>query len=84
VGTYATHATDILNKYDFHEWIKLCLFFGVRDPYSIIAHTSTWFNNEEIYNALNGLTIDQFMEYISDKYDVVFVKEEPRYRMREK
>lgn len=77
-------ATETLDKYDFHEFINMCLFFGVRDPYSIIAHINTWFDNEEIYEALDTLTIHEFMEYISNKYGVIFVEEEPRYRMRKK
>ena len=79
-----TQAIEILDNYNLTNWVKVCLFFGVRDPYSIIAHTNTWFDDEKMYDAINELTIEEFMEYLASRYDVVFDEEPVRYRMREK
>lgn len=79
-----TQAMDTLDKYDLKEWVRLCLFFGVRDPYSIIAYTNTWFDDEKMYNAINELSVEDFMAYLESRYDVVFDEEPVCYRMREK
>lgn len=79
----ASEAAEVLDGYDFHNWVKLCLFFGVRDPYSIITHTNTWFDDPIMYEALMALTIHQFMEYLTTRYHVIFDEEPVRYRMRE-
>lgn len=83
-----TQAIKILDSRDLKEWIHLCLFFGTRDSYSVYSHTRTWFgevkDDSELDDAINELTVEEFMEYLSSRYDVVFDKEPDRYRMRGK
>lgn len=80
----ANEAVARLDNHDLSEWIKLCLFFGCRDPYSICAMTRTWFADTEIDEAFDVLSIDELMIYLSNRYNVVFDEEPTRYRMREK
>lgn len=80
----ANDAVKLLDKHDLSEWVKLCLFFGVRDPRSIISHTRTWFDGTEIDMAIDALTVEDFMAYLEARYNVVFDREPIRYRMRER
>ena len=79
----ASNAAKVLDKYDYllKEFIDQCLFFGVRDPYDIRDKAISRFEDSEISDAFDNLSIDELMEYLIDKYNVVF-DEHIQYSMR--
>ena len=76
-----SHIATVLDTYDFDKWLDLCIYFGEKDPYGIYAGLNAIFEGEELGDAIDELCVDEFMEYLSSRYNVRF-DEEIRYRMR--
>ena len=65
----ASKAVTILDKYDFKEDIEHCKRVRMLDAYDIcefIEKNYLW----EVRDALNNLSLDEFMEYLPSRYDV--------------
>lgn len=67
----AYHAAETLGKYNFEEDIQLCKQKKVLDPYDIreFLYTQERYP-DEVADALEELSLDEFMEYLTAKYGV--------------
>lgn len=63
----AAGAVKVLDKYDFRDTMDILKASGKRDPYDIMDDMSTYYQGE-IEEALNLLSLDEFMEYTRIRY----------------
>ena len=67
-----------LDKYDFGDILSWCYDANWREPWDIKQKISIEYN--ELDDVLDDLSSDEFMEYLSEKYNVRF-EEIISYRM---
>ena len=78
---YAKAAADKLDEYDFTEILSWCYDNGLRDPWDIRCKIEDEHYELSVDDgALDNLSIDEFMDYLSEKYSVRF-EEVTTYRM---
>lgn len=75
-------AAEELDKYDLKEILSDCYDKGITEPWDI-ENIGILNKHPELEDTLDNLSLDEFMEYLSRKYDVVF-DEVITYRMRYK
>ena len=65
----ASEAVKVLDRCDFSEEIEACIRSKIRDAYDIreyIERNYLW----EVREALDNLALDEFMEYLTARYNV--------------
>ena len=72
---YASDAVKVLDKYDLRERIDWIIRCGCRDAYDIREILVEDYRNncigyEEVEEALENLSLDEFMEYLSVRYGI--------------
>lgn len=70
----ANTAAKVLDGYDFAEDIQWCRNAKWLSPWEIEQRLTSMYG-EEVEDAISDLSSDEFMEYLSKRYDVRFVKE---------
>ena len=65
-------AASILDKYDFNKELEFCRHASIpniRDAWNVREYILDM-NNEEVEFALDELSLDEFMEYMNDRYNI--------------
>lgn len=65
----ASKAVEVLDKCDFSEDIEYCKLTKIREAYDIreyLENNYLW----EVRDALDELSIDEFMEYLTARYNI--------------
>ena len=75
----SSRAADTLDKYDLTDILSGCYDIGWRDPWDIL-HKGILARHPELEDAADNLSMDEFMEYLCNKYHVRF-EEVISYRM---
>ena len=75
---YSKAAAEKLDEYDFTEILSSCYDNNLRDPWDIKCEIEDEYG--ELEDILDDLSVDEFMEYLSNRYDVYF-EEVIAYRM---
>lgn len=75
---YSKAAAEKLDEYDFTEILSLCYDNSLRDPWDIRCKIEDEYN--ELEDTLDDLSTDEFIEYLSNRYNVYF-EEVITYRM---
>lgn len=76
----ASNAAKILDKYNLEDEILQCRTIKCLDPYGIRNHIEAFTNDFELIDALEELSLDEFMEYLTEKYGIRW-EEVISYRM---
>jgi hypothetical protein len=63
-------ASEELDNYDFTGILSLCYDNGLREPWDIRCRIEDEYT--ELEDALDNLSNDEFMEYLSKRYNVEF------------
>lgn len=63
----AAWAVTVLDRHDFKDTMDILKAAGKRDPYDIMDALSKYYKGE-IEEALNVLSLDEFMEYTTVRY----------------
>ena len=66
----ASNAVKILDKYNFEIEILNCKKRGYLDPYDAREHIEMLISDIELIEALEELSLDEFMEYLTARYGV--------------
>ena len=69
----ANKSVEILNKCDFRDDIESCKRLKIRDAYDIREYISSqylW----DIREAMDNLSLDEFMEYLNIRYGVRWIE----------
>ncbi len=74
-----SHAAETLDKYDLSDVLSECNDLGWRDPWDI-RERALLTKYPELTNTLDDLSLDEFMEYLCERYPVRF-EEVVSYRM---
>lgn len=69
--TASKKASETLDEYDFADILSECYDIGMRDPWDIL-HRGILARYPELEDAADNLSVDEFMEYLSNKYHVRF------------
>lgn len=72
---YASDAVKVLDKYDLREIISWIINCGTKDSYDIkealVEHyTNECVGCEEVGEALENLSLDEFREYLTERYGI--------------
>lgn len=65
----ASNAVKVLDKYNLEGSIASCKKSGYLDVYKVLNYLET-FEDSEVFSALQDLSIDEFMEYLTIRYGV--------------
>ena len=65
----ARNAVEVLNEYNLEDSIVRCKELGYLDVYMVRNYLET-FEDSEIFGALQDLSIDEFMEYLTTRYGI--------------
>ena len=76
----ASNAAKILDKYNLEDEIIHCRKIRYLDPFEIRNHIAKSTNNFELIDALEELSLDEFMEYLTVRYGIKW-EEVISYRM---
>lgn len=76
----ASNAAKILDKYNLEDEILQCRIIKYLNPVDIRNHIEASTNDFEFIDALEELTLYEFMEYLTEKYGVKW-EEVISYRM---
>lgn len=78
---HAKHAAEELDKYNFTEILHYCYHNGLRNPWDIADVMISEYEELGVEDgAIESLSIDEFTEYLSERYNVWF-EEVITYRM---
>lgn len=75
-----SNAAKILDKYNLEDEILQCRKVRCVDPWDIRSHIESSTNDFELIDALEELSLDEFMEYLTVKYGIRW-EEVISYRM---
>lgn len=72
---YASEAVETLDKYKLGEVISWIIHCGTKDAYDIREAIGEYYVNEcfgcgEVRDALENLSLDEFMEYMTTRYGI--------------
>lgn len=72
---YASEAVETLDKYNLREPINWIIHSGVKDSYDIREALGEYYAKEcygceEVRDALENLSLDEFMEYLTVRYGI--------------
>lgn len=76
----ASNAVKTLDKYNLEDEILQCRKIKYLDPYDIREHIEESTNDFELIDALEELSLDEFMEYLTVRYGIRW-EEVVSYRM---
>ena len=76
----ASNAAKTLDKYNLKDEIQQCRQLKYFDPYDIRNHMQLYTNDFELMDALEELSLDEFMEYLTARYGIRW-EEVISYRM---
>ena len=65
----ASNAAKVLDKYNLTDSIVSCKKSGDINVFKVFSHFET-FENAEVFAALQDLSIDEFMEYLTTRYGI--------------
>lgn len=66
----SSNAVKILDKYNLEDEILQCKKRGYLDPYDIRDYIQMLTSNLELIDALEELSLDEFMEYLTERYKI--------------
>lgn len=76
----ASNAVKIIDKYNLEDEILQCRKIKYVDPWDIRSHIEAFTTDFELIDALEELSLDEFMEYLTARYGIRW-KEVISYRM---
>lgn len=66
-------AARILDEYDFENFLDYYYYKGIQDAYEIETALSKELGGD-VEEAIESLSIEEFVDYLSDRYTVTFVE----------
>lgn len=78
----SSHAVTILDKYDFTNSLESYIAQGIHELHEVIEFLISEYG-KSVEDAVDELTNDEKMEYLEDRYNIVF-SEKITYEMHKK